>query len=69
MTWAHRIKHVPCGLHFTAYSWKPDWTPSFCPECGGEGGFAHWRIAVEGEIYEYVPGDAALISVGGGHGT
>ena len=60
-TFAVKAKHIPCGLHFTAYSWRDDWTPAHCPECGGsgEGEFLVWRdVPVTTEIFQFVPGNS-----------
>ena len=42
----HSFKCWKCGLHFNLYSWKADKhtvSNTFCPECGQQGYFLHWR--------------------------
>jgi hypothetical protein len=62
MTYQHKVKHVGCGLHFIALSWREDWAPNACPECGEKltasgGGYIHWRQASDEEIFQLVPGE------------
>jgi hypothetical protein len=33
-TWCHKWKCLACGLHAEALSWRAEWRPAFCPECG-----------------------------------
>ena len=45
-------------------------TPMYCPECGqhpgrrGNGTFSVWQAEVEGFIFQAVPGDAEIDSIG-----
>jgi len=65
----HKLKHVPCGLHFIVTSWKEDWGMTegarvWCPECGGTEGFLHWtEERPNDEIFEHVPGSAPLVAM------
>jgi hypothetical protein len=55
-----KVKCTGCGLHFSAFSWRPDWRPAFCPECGSQKGFLIWRELSDEFIFQHVPGGAEL---------
>jgi len=60
---------MKCGLHFTVHTWYPELhvgTTLYCPECGQhEEQFVTWVAEVEGFIFQHVPGDAELDTLGG----
>lgn len=59
-----RIKCMECGLHFVVCSWFPErhaMTTLYCPECGQHNAhFYLYRFAVEGYIFQLVPGEASF---------
>lgn len=67
----HRIKHIPCSLHFIVCSDYEKWPTEgstreqavgegtgdiHCPECGGTEQFLVNTVPVEGFIFQAVPG-------------
>ena len=64
-TWIHKIKCLECSLHFSVYSWKEDWRPTHCPECGNSGRlYLQWLSQTEKQGYEFVPGESELVYLG-----
>jgi len=63
-----RVKCLECGLHFIVCTWYPEkhaTTTLYCPECGQHAGkFLLWKAEVEGFIFQAVPGDSEIDSVG-----
>lgn len=76
----HRVKCLACGLHFVVCSdyqgWPNEGTTEkaktgydsgvvYCPECGTPGKkLIYGPVAVEGFIFQAVPGDATGVRVG-----
>ena len=63
-----RVKCMKCGLHFivcTDYPEQHAITTMYCPECGQHlGKFLLWKAEVGGFIFQAVPGDAEIDSIG-----
>jgi hypothetical protein len=55
-----KCKCLRCSLHFIAFSFKDDWKPEFCPECGGREAFIIWRDTSNRFIFEFVPGKTGI---------
>ena len=59
---------MKCGLHFIVCTDYPEQhanTTMYCPECGQHlGKFLVWKAEVEGFIFQAVPGDAEIDSIG-----
>jgi hypothetical protein len=55
---------MACSLHFTAYSFSPEWLPNFCPECGqADDRFLIWRDSSDQFIFQFVPGSSGRMSI------
>lgn len=76
--WMHKMKCLPCGLHFIACSDYEDWPNTgttrdqrlgeatgliYCPECSRNGPMLHHREKVAGFIFQAVPGQAELVEL------
>ncbi|MHB8880377.1 MAG: hypothetical protein ACYC69_02585 [Thermodesulfovibrionales bacterium] len=47
--YGHSFKCMECGVHFNVYSWQASRhrvDNTYCPECGKQGGFLHYRTTL-----------------------
>lgn len=59
-----KCKCMSCSLHFIGYSFREEWRPTFCPECGSSGPFMVWVGDSNQEIFMHVPGSTMLTEFG-----